>query len=63
LTTLLTDYMGPVAPIVCDDCLAACGTPLTAEALSTAIARMAQEIGSASEAQSFSLQARQRLKL
>ena len=59
LCDLLTDYLGPVAPLVCEENIAALGDSPTPEELERAINRIAGEIGDQREASEFIAAARE----
>ncbi|MDJ0807393.1 MAG: hypothetical protein QNJ78_11220 [Gammaproteobacteria bacterium] len=54
LSELLTEYLGPLAPMCCDDILESLGNSLEGDRLRTAIEKMAAEAGGPEEAQAFS---------
>lgn len=58
LCDLLTDYLGPVAPLVCEENISALGTSPSQEDLERAIKRIAGEIGDEAEASEFIAAAR-----
>ena len=59
LCDLLTDYLGPVAPLVCEENISALGDSPTQEELEQAIHRIAGEIGDEGEASEFIAAARE----
>ena len=61
LGQLLIDFMGPVAPMVCDQHLSSLGGSLDTDRLRVLIAKLAAEIGDSEEAQTFTEQARNAL--
>ncbi len=63
LCALVTDYLGPVAPILCEEKIAAVGGLLGRPQLEAVIQNLALEIGEQDEARQFVIQARQRLGL
>ena len=58
LCDLLTDYLGPVAPLVCEENISALGKSPTQDELEQAINRIAGEIGDEGEASEFIAAAR-----
>jgi hypothetical protein len=58
LCDLLTDYLGPVAPLVCEENISALGKSPTQQELEQAIKRIAGEIGDEAEASEFIAAAR-----
>jgi hypothetical protein len=62
LSSLLTEYLGPMAPMCCDDVLEAVGSPLDANRLSEAVKQMAAEAGGPDEARAFTERAWKALK-
>ena len=62
LCDLLHDYLGPVAPLICDD-LTQRGNLRTSADLDAAIIKLAAEIESSSESQEFIQRARQEVAL
>jgi hypothetical protein len=63
LSQLLSEYLGPMAPVCCEQVFDSLGNSLDAERLRLAIKKMAAEAGSPDEAQSFTLRAWKRLNL
>jgi len=63
LGRLLTDYMGPVAPMVCDQFLGPLGNSMDGDRLRAAIKGLAAEIGDSDEARSFTEKACKELHL
>ena len=61
LCDLLIDFLGPVAPLVCEDQFAAVGEEVTREQLERVITNIAAEIGDDEEAAVFVAEARQQL--
>lgn len=62
LCELLTDYLGPAAPIICDEKMAALGPTVSPAAVDLAVRELAEEIDDEQEAGQFQQLARQRLK-
>jgi hypothetical protein len=63
LSQLLSEYLGPVAPICCEQVMESLGNPSDADRLRLAVEKMAAEAGSPEEAQAFTLRAWKRLNL
>jgi hypothetical protein len=53
LSRLLTEYLGPLAPMCCEQVLESLGNSLDGDRLGLAIGRMAAEAGSPEEARAF----------
>lgn len=63
LGRLLTDFMGPVAPMVCDQYLGQLGTSIDSGRLRALVDQLAAEIGDSEEARTFTEQAWKELHL
>jgi hypothetical protein len=63
LGRLLTDHMGPVGPMVCDQVLGPLGNSMDSDRLRAAIEMLATEIGDSEEARTFSEKAWKELHL
>ena len=62
LCALLQEYLGPIAPMVCEEAVLSVGEVRTLGHLHTLVDRLAQEIDAPEEAKSFTNQALEQLK-
>lgn len=62
LSQLLTEYMGPIAPMYCEQVLDSLGNSLDGDNLLIAVDKMAKEAGGPAEAQAFTEQALKKLR-
>lgn len=63
LSQLLTEYLGPIAPMCCEQVLDAMGNSLDVDQQRAAVQQLATEAGSPEEARAFTERARQQLNL
>jgi len=63
LADLLSEYLGPVAPVFCEQVVGSLARPLNHDRLVSAVEKLATEAGGPQEAEDFRKRAREQLKL